>query len=124
MQSTPETTENAIAKAYSTGEDLNVIEQLALEAYLLSFVLLAECDFRLYRDGLISFDDWAPTRFQIKLYFVAPDAQTWWRKIVNQQVSAEFRAEVDAVLVEMDGKPNPYDQSVMMASNESLEADV
>lgn len=54
MAATPETTERAIEKAYSSIEQFSPTERNALEAYLLSFLLSAECDYRLYRDGLIT----------------------------------------------------------------------
>ena len=118
MQATAETTENAIAKAYVTGDELSITEQLGLEAFFMSFILLAECDFRLYRDGLISSDDWIPTRSQLKLVLYSTHAQSWWNLTTNQLVSEGFRAEVNALIAEIDGQPNPYEQGLMKAPSE------
>ena len=121
MQTTPETLERALVKTYSSSEELSVAEYYALEAYLLSFVLLAECDFRLYKDELITADDWLPTRRQIKLYFASPLSRTWWRKVLHDAVTEAFQQEVETVFNEMQGEENPYTLEAMTAFDDRVD---
>jgi len=109
MQATAETMESAIAKTWSTGEELTVSEQYAIESYISIFLLSAECDFRIFNEGLMPVEEWTPIRNQIRLVFFAKTAKTWWNDITRQIVTESFGLEIDAIIAEIDGQPNPYE---------------
>jgi hypothetical protein len=94
LQATPETMESAIVKAYATGEELNVAEQHAVESYVSIFLLSAECDYRIYKEGLMPLEDWAPIRNQIKLVFSANAPKAWWNNITKKSSLRHFRQKL------------------------------
>ncbi len=108
MQATPETIERAVEKAYRPGEQLSGRERNGMEAYLVAFILLAECDYKLHRDGLLGSEDWLPSRAQLKLLLLAPFAREWFEKVGHVGVSEGFRNEVEAVCREAQEGVNPY----------------
>ncbi|MGR8949741.1 MAG: hypothetical protein ACU84Q_16995 [Gammaproteobacteria bacterium] len=122
LQATAETMESAIAKAWATGEELSVTEHHAIESYISMFLLSAECDLRVFQEGLMPIEDWTPIRNQIKLLFYATPAKTWWTDITRQIVTKSFALEVDSVITEIDAQPNPSARTENSASNKAIEA--
>jgi len=117
MQATAETMESAVAKTWATGEELTVSEQYAIESYISIFLLSAECDFRIFNDGLMPIEEWTPIRNQIKLVFFAQTAKTWWNDITRQIVTEAFGLEVDSVIADIDGQQNPYERMAKPSSS-------
>ena len=97
-----------MTKAYVSGEDLTAEEHHGLEAYVLAILTTSECDYRLYRDGLIPEEEWVASKNNLKLFFHAPAAKTWWDQIGHQIVTESFRPEVEAAIQEIATLENPY----------------